>query len=40
MTTPKGAPPVLPGLVFRDVLGSGGYSDVFLYERQLPKMQV
>jgi serine/threonine protein kinase len=33
-------PPTLTGLVYRDRLGAGGYSDVFLYEQQMPKMLV
>ena len=32
----KGAPPKIPGLVFVQPLGSGGYADVFLYEQQSP----
>ncbi|WP_167139097.1 serine/threonine-protein kinase [Diaminobutyricimonas sp. TR449] len=33
-------PPDLPGFTFTRVLGSGGFSDVFLYEQQLPKRRV
>ncbi|WP_223690216.1 serine/threonine-protein kinase [Leifsonia poae] len=33
-------PPELPGLRFIRLLGSGGFSDVFLYEQQLPKRSV
>lgn len=33
-------PPELPGLRFERLLGSGGFSDVFLYEQQLPKRMV
>jgi serine/threonine protein kinase len=33
-------PPELPGFSFVRVLGSGGFSDVFLYEQQLPKRRV
>jgi serine/threonine protein kinase len=40
VTAGKSTPPTLPGLVYRDRLGAGGYSDVFLYEQQLPKMLV
>jgi serine/threonine protein kinase len=32
--------PELPGLEFQRKLGSGGFSDVYLYERQRPRMQV
>ncbi|MDO7867835.1 serine/threonine-protein kinase [Nocardioides jiangxiensis] len=32
--------PELPGLEFQHKLGSGGFSDVYLYERQRPRMQV
>ncbi|HEV7204983.1 MAG TPA: serine/threonine-protein kinase [Jatrophihabitans sp.] len=37
MTQP---PPDLPGLRFERLLGSGGYSDVYLYRQQLPSRQV
>jgi serine/threonine protein kinase len=33
-------PPVLPGFQFIRLLGSGGFSDVFLYEQALPKRSV
>ena len=33
-------PPELPGYTFIKVLGSGGFSDVFLYEQKLPKRRV
>ncbi|MBK4346257.1 serine/threonine-protein kinase [Lacisediminihabitans changchengi] len=33
-------PPELPGYTFVKVLGSGGFSDVFLYEQKLPKRRV
>jgi serine/threonine protein kinase len=33
-------PPELPGYGYLKVLGSGGFSDVFLYEQQLPKRRV
>ena len=36
----KGTPPKIPGLVFVQPLGSGGYADVFLYEQQSPRMPV
>jgi serine/threonine protein kinase len=36
----KGSPPTIPGLVFVQPLGSGGYADVFLYEQQSPRMPV
>jgi serine/threonine protein kinase len=35
-----GSPPEIPGLVYRQPLGSGGYADVFLYEQQQPRMPV
>ncbi|MGU3646194.1 protein kinase domain-containing protein [Microbacterium sp. C23T] len=34
------APPDLPGFTYVDLLGSGGFADVFLYEQQLPKRRV
>jgi serine/threonine protein kinase len=34
------SPPELPGYTFIKVLGSGGFSDVFLYEQMLPKRRV
>ncbi|MFT4284090.1 MAG: protein kinase, partial [Protaetiibacter sp.] len=33
-------PPELPGYSFVRLLGSGGFSDVFLYDQQLPKRRV
>ena len=33
-------PPELPGLLYIAPLGSGGYSDVYLYEQQNPRMKV
>ncbi|CAH0213477.1 serine/threonine-protein kinase [Plantibacter cousiniae (nom. nud.)] len=33
-------PPAIPGLRFERQLGAGGFSDVFLYEQQLPRRQV
>ncbi|PWB97116.1 serine/threonine-protein kinase [Salinibacterium hongtaonis] len=33
-------PPELPGYTFIKLLGSGGFSDVFLYEQHLPKRRV
>jgi hypothetical protein len=33
-------PPEIPGLVYVQPLGSGGYADVFLYEQQMPRMPV
>jgi len=35
-----GSAPEIPGLVYRQPLGSGGYADVFLYEQQMPRMPV
>ncbi|WP_127473777.1 serine/threonine-protein kinase [Microbacterium sulfonylureivorans] len=34
------APPDLPGFTYVDVLGSGGFADVYLYEQALPKRRV
>ena len=34
------APPELPGFTYVDVLGSGGFADVFLYEQALPRRRV
>ncbi len=33
-------PPVLPGFSHVNVLGSGGFADVFLYEQNMPRRQV
>ncbi|HWN32588.1 MAG TPA: serine/threonine-protein kinase [Pseudonocardia sp.] len=33
-------PPELPGLLYIAPLGSGGYSNVYLYEQQMPRMKV
>jgi serine/threonine protein kinase len=33
-------PPELEGYAYLQLLGSGGFADVFLYERALPRMQV
>ncbi len=40
MRRPPSLPPDLPGYTFVKVLGSGGFSDVFLYEQKLPKRRV
>ena len=40
MRRPASQPPELPGYTFVRPLGSGGFSDVFLYEQQLPKRRV
>ena len=32
--------PELPGYAFERLLGSGGFSDVFLYEQKLPRRKV
>ncbi len=34
------APPELPGFTYLDLLGSGGFADVFLYEQHLPRRRV
>ena len=40
MRRPSSTPPELPGYTFDRILGSGGFSDVFLYEQHLPKRRV
>ena len=40
MRRPASTPPELPGYTFVKLLGSGGFSDVFLYDQQLPKRRV
>ncbi|MEO7123254.1 MAG: protein kinase [Lacisediminihabitans sp.] len=40
MRRPASIPPELPGYTFDRLLGSGGFSDVFLYQQQLPKRRV
>jgi serine/threonine protein kinase len=37
---PVAAPPRLTGLVYDRVLGSGGFSDVYLYQQELPRRLV
>ena len=32
--------PQLPGYEFVSILGSGGFSDVFLYQQRLPRRRV
>jgi serine/threonine protein kinase len=34
------APPAIPGFDFVELLGSGGYADVYRYQQQMPKRQV
>ncbi len=34
------APPDLPGFTYVDLLGSGGFADVYLYEQHLPRRRV
>ncbi|GAA3751215.1 hypothetical protein GCM10022240_00520 [Microbacterium kribbense] len=34
------APPDLPGFSYVELLGSGGFADVYLYEQQLPRRRV
>ena len=34
------APPILPGLAYIRPLGSGGFADVFLYEKDMPRRDV
>lgn len=33
-------PPTLPGFTFVDVLGSGGFADVYLFQQQMPRRRV
>lgn len=33
-------PPELPGFIYVEPLGAGGFADVFLYEQQMPKRRV
>ncbi len=33
-------PPQLPGFTYVDILGSGGFADVYLFEQQLPRRRV
>ena len=40
MRRPTSTPPTLPGYEYTKLLGSGGFSDVFLYEQQLPRRSV
>lgn len=40
MKAAEQAPPELPGLTFVKPLGSGGYSEVYLYEQSMPRMRV
>ncbi len=40
MRRPPSAPPELPGYQYVDLLGSGGFADVFLYEQRLPRRRV
>ncbi|WP_156250355.1 serine/threonine-protein kinase [Pseudactinotalea terrae] len=37
---PPAPPPEIPGFEFIRLLGSGGFSDVFLYEQELPRRRV
>ncbi len=37
---PPAPPPALPGFTYIDVLGSGGFADVYLYEQHLPRRRV
>jgi eukaryotic-like serine/threonine-protein kinase len=37
---PASAPPEIPGLDFIQALGTGGFSDVYLYQQRLPRRQV
>ncbi|MDL5352850.1 serine/threonine-protein kinase [Microbacterium sp. zg-YB36] len=37
---PPTAPPDIPGFIYRELLGSGGFADVFLYDQALPQRRV
>ncbi|SBS73102.1 serine/threonine-protein kinase [uncultured Microbacterium sp.] len=37
---PPAPPPSLPGFTYVELLGSGGFADVYLYEQQLPRRRV
>ena len=40
MRRPPSTPPDLPGYTPIQLLGSGGFADVFLYEQRLPRRKV
>ncbi|MEJ1091372.1 serine/threonine-protein kinase [Microbacterium istanbulense] len=40
MTRTPSPPPELPGFVYVQPLGTGGFADVFLYEQQMPRRRV
>ena len=40
MNRPVVPPPTIQGFEFIDILGSGGYADVYLYEQQMPRRRV
>ena len=33
-------PPEIPGFTYLQLLGSGGFADVFLYEQKMPRRRV
>jgi len=37
---PPATPPDIPGFTYRQLLGSGGFADVFLYDQALPQRRV
>ena len=37
---PVAPPPTLPGFTYLSPLGSGGFSDVYLYEQDRPRRKV
>ncbi|MGD8169165.1 serine/threonine-protein kinase [Herbiconiux sp. P16] len=37
---PPSTPPEIPGFAYVELLGSGGFADVFLYEQQMPRRRV
>jgi serine/threonine protein kinase len=37
---PPSTPPEIPGFAYLELLGSGGFADVFLYEQQMPRRRV
>jgi len=39
-STPHRPPPTIPGFEYLEVLGTGGFSDVYLYQQKLPRRRV
>ena len=40
MSRPPSPPPELPGFTYLQLLGTGGFADVFLYEQEMPRRKV